>query len=58
MLWVVWDMRKREIQREGREVVESRSLIMHPGVSPIAVWRRVGECAHHDESDTFRKLHV
>ena len=26
--------------------------------APIAVWRRVGGCAHHDESDTFRKLHV
>ena len=61
MLWVVWDVRKREIQREGREVVEI-SCTRERGVSPIAVWQRVVECAHHvDESELghhFRRLHA
>ena len=54
MLWVVWDVRKREIPREGREEVEI-SCTRAPGKRPrsvttIAVWRRV--------DSIFRQLHV
>ena len=45
----------------GRRARGGRN-IMHPGVSPIAVWQRVVGCAHHvDESELghlFRRLHA
>ena len=61
MLWVVWDVGKREIQGEGREVVEI-SCTRECHQFAIAVWRRVVGCAHHvDESELghlFRRLHA
>ena len=58
MLWVVWDVLKREIQGEGREVVEISCTRECHQLPCGDAWSGVLTTSMSRSSDTFRRLHA